>query len=258
MAAELRALEQTITAAAVMLPRIGAVFIVLPIFEPSLLNGVVRAGLAGLLALFLAPLAGDLPALPLGMLLAVVLKEAFIGALLGLAFGIFIWAIESVGDLIDFQTGAGNAAFFEPVAGHQNGPTGEFLRQLAITLFVSAGGLLALVGALIDSFRLWPVHAFFPNLGRVLAEFAIRQGDTLFTWIVKLAAPVLLVLLLVDVGMGLVGRAAPQLNVFTSAQPVKSLLAVLMLVLFLFFLFDSLQQFLQPANGALRFLRDTL
>jgi type III secretion protein T len=144
------------------------------------------------------------------------------------------------------------------VAGHENGVTSEFLGWMVITLFVSAGGLLAMLGVIVDSYRIWPVGSFFPNLGLVLEQFAIRQGDTLFLWIVKLASPVIVVLLLVELGVGLVGRVAPQLNVFVFAQPLKSLLAHLMMLLFLFFVYESLQDFLRPENGVLDFLRSTL
>ena len=74
----------------------------------------------------------------------------------------------------------------------------------------------------------------------------------------KLASPVIVVLLLVELGMGLVGRIAPQLNVFVFSQPLKSLLAHLMMLLFLFFVYESLQEFLRPENGLLDFLRTTL
>jgi type III secretion protein T len=192
------------------------------------------------------------------MMALIAAKEALIGVLIGLGFGVFIWAIQSAGDLIDFQTGAGNAAFFDPAAGHEGGPTGNFLGWLVITLFVSAGGLLVLIGVLIDSYRIWPVASFFPKIGAVIEQFAVRQGDSLFLWIVKLSAPVIFVLLLVDLGMGLVARIAPQLNVFVFAQPLKSLLATLMMLLFLFFLYDSLQIFLRVDNSVLNFLRSTL
>jgi type III secretion protein T len=253
--AELAALEQTVTSAALTLPRLAAVFAVMPFLSGQLLSGFVRAGLLGMLALFMSPIAGEMPELSLGLWLLIACKESLIGLLLGLGFGIFIWAIQSVGDLIDFQTGSANASFFDPVAGHDNGPTGEFLGWLVITLFVAAGGLLALVGVIVDSYRLWPVASFFPNVGKVLEEFAIRQGDTLYLWIVKLASPVLLVLVLVELGMGLISRVAPQLNVFVFSQPLKSLLATLMMLLFLFFVYESLQQFLRPSNGVLEFLR---
>jgi type III secretion protein T len=252
---ELAAFESTFTSAAMTLPRLFSVFAVVPFLSGKMISGLTRNGLLVMLALFMAPVAGDMPSLSIGMWLLIAAKEALIGLLLGLGFGIFIWAVQSVGDLIDFQTGSGNASFFDPVGGHENGPTGEFLGWLVITLFVAGGGLLAILGVIVDSYRLWPVLSFFPDLGKVLEEFTIRQGDTLFLWIVKLAAPVLLVLVLVELGMGLIGRVAPQLNVFVFSQPLKSLLATLLMLLFLFFIYESLQEFLRPSNGVLEFLR---
>ena len=252
---ELAAFESTFTSAAMALPRLFSVFAVVPFLSGKMISGLTRNGLLVMLALFMAPVAGDMPSLSIGMWLLIAAKEALIGLLLGLGFGIFIWAVQSVGDLIDFQTGSGNASFFDPVGGHENGPTGEFLGWLVITLFVAGGGLLAILGVIVDSYRLWPVLSFFPDLGKVLEEFTIRQGDTLFLWIVKLAAPVLLVLVLVELGMGLIGRVAPQLNVFVFSQPLKSLLATLLMLLFLYFIYESLQEFLRPSNGVLEFLR---
>jgi type III secretion protein T len=66
------------------------------------------------------------------------------------------------------------------------------------------------------------------------------------------------VLFLVDLGLGLLGRAAPQLNVFVFAQPLKSLLAVLVMVLWLYFVYESLRGFLLPGNGVLDFLSAAL
>jgi type III secretion protein T len=255
---ELAAIESTFTPIALTLPRLFGVFAVVPFFSGNLMPGTTRNGLLLLLAIFMSPIAGDLPSMALGMWVLVAAKEALIGLLLGLGFGIFIWAIQSVGDLIDFQTGSANAPFFDPVGGHQGGPTGQFLGWVVITLFMSAGGLLAMVAVIVDSFRLWPVATFFPNVGLVLEQFAVRQGDTLFLWTVKLAAPVILVLVLAELGMGLIGRVAPQLNVFVFSQPLKSLLANLMILLFLYFVYDSLQEFLRPENGVLNFLRATL
>jgi type III secretion protein T len=255
---DLPAIEALFTPVALTLPRLLAIFAVVPFLSPNMIGGMVRNGLLLMLAIFLSPLAADLPHATPGMWVLVVLKEGLIGVLLGLGFGMFVWTLQSVGSLIDFQTGSGNASFFDPTAGHSTGPTSQFLGWLAITLFMASGGLLSLLGVVTESYRLWPVGSFMPDPGRVLEAFAIRQGDTLFAWIVKLASPVLLVLLLVEVGAGLISRAAPQLNVFVFSQPLKSLLAVLMMMLFLYFVFDSLHAFLRPENGVLDFLRGAL
>jgi len=251
-------IENLFISIALTLPRLISIFAVAPFLSGKLITGPTRNGLLLMLALFLSPMVGDMPAMNIQTTMLVAAKEALIGMLLGLGFGIFIWAIQSVGDLIDFQTGSANAAFFDPVGGHEGGPTGGFLGWLAITLFVAAGGLIAMLGVIVDSYRLWPIASFFPDLGKVLEEFAIRQGDTLFLWIVKLASPVLLVLILVELGMGLISRVAPQLNVFVFSQPLKSLLATLMMILFLFFVYESLQEFLRPSNGVIEFLRHAL
>jgi type III secretion protein T len=255
---ELGHMEQFFSAVVLTLPRLFAIFAVVPFLSGGMITGTVRNGILLMLAIFMSPVAGEVPAASMATWVFIAGKEALIGVLLGLGFGIFIWAIQSVGDLIDFQTGSSNASFFDPVAGHENGATSEFLGWMVITLFVSAGGLLAMLGVIVDSYRIWPVGSFFPNVGLVLEQFAIRQGDTLFLWIVKLASPVIVVLLLVELGVGLVGRVAPQLNVFVFAQPLKSLLAHLMMLLFLFFVYESLQDFLRPENGVLDFLRSTL
>jgi len=252
---ELASMEKFFSAVVLTLPRLFAIFAVVPFLSGGMITGVVRNGILLMLAIFMSPVAGDMPAASMVTWVLIAAKEALIGVMLGLGFGIFIWAIQSVGDLIDFQTGSSNASFFDPVAGHENGPTSEFLGWMVITLFVSGGGLLAMLGVIVDSYRLWPVASFCPNLGAVLEQFAIRQGDTLFLWIVKLASPVLLVLLLVELGIGLIGRVAPQLNIFVFAQPIKSLLATLMMLLFLYFVYESLQEFLRPSNGVLEFLR---
>ena len=255
---ELKLIENFFSAVALTLPRLLTLFMVTPFFSGSMITGVTRNGVVLVLAIFVSPVAGDMPSMSIAMWALVAAKESLIGLMLGLGFGIFVWAIQSVGDLIDFQTGSASAPFFDPVGGHQGGPTGQFLGWVVITLFMSAGGMLAMVRVIVDSFRLWPVGSFFPDTGQVLEQFVIRQGDTLFLWTVKLAAPVIFVLLLVELGVGLVGRVAPQLNVFAFSQPLKSLLANLMLLLFLYFLYDSLQEFLRPENGVLDFLKATL
>lgn len=245
-------------AVAMTLPRIYALFMVVPFLSGRMLTGAVRHALVFMLAAFMSPAIGDLPPLRIGVVLSLVAKEALIGFMLGMGFSVFLWAIESAGDLIDFQTGSGNASFFDPVAGHERGPTAQFLSWTVVTIFISAGGLLAMMGTVLDSFRMWPVGRWLPALDDVLQTFAVHQGDQLFTWIVKLSVPVLAVLLLVELGIGLINRFVPQLDVFTFTQPIKNLLAVFMQLLFLFFVYESLQAFMRPGGGTLQQLDSLL
>jgi type III secretion protein T len=257
-ASDIGLLQAEVVPIVLALPRLLATFLVLPYFAGTAISGAVRNGLVLVLAAFVAP-AVPVATLPgTGAWLLIVGKETLIGLLLGLGFGVFVWALQCVGELIDFQSGTANAAFFDPVAGHEIGPTGDLLFRLVVTLFVSAGGLLGLVGALFESYRLWPVASHFPDAGAVLQAFAVREGDAILAWIIKLAAPVIFVLVLIDLGVGLVGRAAPQLNVFVVAQPLKGLLAILVLALVLHIVYAGLQDFLRPDNSVLQFLRHVL
>ncbi|MFM0036926.1 type III secretion system export apparatus subunit SctT [Paraburkholderia strydomiana] len=243
-----------------VMPRLLPMMLIVPVFGERVLTGLVRNGLIVVIALFASPIVDvpELAAIPPLLWMLILAKEALIGVLLGFTFSAVLWAIESVGHLIDFQTGSGNAAFFDPVSGAEGGPSGAFLNFLAITLFVTGGGLHLMLTLFLESYRLWPVDALTPNAHRVLDQFAIRATDSMLRATVKLATPVILVLVLAELGLGLIGRAVPQMNVFMLSQPVKSSLAFLMMALFLYFVYGSLQAFLAPDSPLFALLRATL
>jgi type III secretion protein T len=234
-----------------LLPRPFVLFLVVPFLSRTMIPGAVRRGLIFLLGMLMLPLAGPAEGVAPLQALVIAAKEGLIGLVLGLGLGVFMWAIQSVGDLVDFHTGAANAQFFDPAFGHQGGPTGQFLGWLMAVMFVSAGGLTGVVGLLAESYRVWPLAAPLPDLPRLLEAFAIHEADTLFNWIVKLGAPVLMVLMLVDFGLGLLGRFVPQFNVFVIAQPLKSLVAIFMLLVCLGLLYEALADFVRPGSNVL-------
>ncbi|MFM0604099.1 type III secretion system export apparatus subunit SctT [Paraburkholderia sediminicola] len=243
-----------------VMPRLLPIMLIVPVFNEQIVTGLVRNGLAVVIAAFVAPVIdpaqiADLPFLIWCLLAA---KEALIGILLAGAMSAVLFAIQGVGYLIDFQTGSGNAAFFDPMGGHDGGPTSGFLNYVAITLFVTAGGLQMIVQLFAQSYTWWPIGALTPNLSAVLSTFILRQTDAVFVWMVKLAAPVVIVLVLVEAGIGLIGRAVPQLNIFTFSQPVKSALAMLMMVMFMPLVYASLHAQLSPDSGMIALLRSLL
>lgn len=251
---------RTVRPAVIVLPRVLPIMMIVPAFSSSVLTGLVRNGFMAVVILFVGP-AMDLSSLqglaPL-MWVGLVAKEALIGILLGYTFGAVMWAIATAGALIDFQTGASNQSFFDPVAQYETGPCAGFLNLLAITLFVTSGGLNLLLSALFASYRLWPVASFAPKFGVALLPFIARGATSIMMWTVKLAAPVVMVLVLVELGFGLVSRAMPQLNVFLMSQAVKSAVAVLMMALFLPFVYASLHAYLGPDNTLLELLKSML
>ena len=231
-----------------LLPRPFVLFMVVPFLSRKMIPGSVRRGVIFLLGILMLPLAGSAEGITPVQAIGIAAKEGLIGLLLGLGLGVFMWAVHSVGDLVDFHTGASNAQFFDPAFGHQGGPTGQFLGWVMAVLFVSAGGLTGVVALIAESYRIWPLGAALPDLPRLLEAFAIYEADSLFNWIVKLGAPVLMVLMLVDFGLGLLGRFVPQFNVFVIAQPLKSLVAIFMILLCLGLLNEALLQVVRPGT----------
>ncbi|MGH8241462.1 MAG: type III secretion system export apparatus subunit SctT, partial [Steroidobacteraceae bacterium] len=222
------------------MPRILAALIVAPLFPPGIFPTLLRSAIVVSLSLGLYPHFAAMAPVTLAPLawLALLGKEILLGALIGVAVGVLIWVFESVGALIDVQVGLSNGLLFDPFGGHQGGPTAAFMAQLAVILFVAGGGLYVLVSLLYESFRIWPVASFYPTLTLGIADFGTAQMGSLAQLLVRLAAPVILLLLLVDFGFGLLNRVVPQLNVFFFTMPIKGVLAALMIAVYLSYLVD--------------------
>jgi type III secretion protein T len=108
---------------------------------------------------------------------------------------------------------------------------GAYLGRLAGYLFAAFGGLTLFVDLLLSSFAVWPVLSRFPDLKAAGSMFFVERFDELMRLMLLLAAPALCVLTLLEFGLGFMNRYSPQLNVFTLSMPLKSLLAILILLL---------------------------
>jgi len=213
--------------------RLLVVFVVLPATSDQVLPGGARNGVVYLIAWFIA--AGQ-PADTLARLdgvtaLILVGKEMFIGMVIGYVASPVFWIAQSVGVVIDNMAGFNNVQTSNPLRGEQATPVSNVLIQFAIVLFYVSGGMLFLLGAIFASFRWWPLTATLPSLDALADSFLISQVDGIAAATVKLAAPVMLVLVLIDLGFGLVAKAADKLEPTTLSQPVRGAVALLMLVL---------------------------
>lgn len=224
----------------IAMPRILAAATVAPLFPAALFPVLLRSTIVVSLSLGMYPHHAEMQPIALAPLawLAMLGKEILIGALIGLAMGALIWMFEGVGALIDVQVGLSNGLIFDPFGGHQGGPMAAFMAQLAVVLFVVGGGLYVFVSLLYESFLLWPVASFYPALNAGIVDFGAGYAGSLAELLVRLAAPVILLLVLVDLGFGLLNRVVPQLNVFFFTMPIKGVLAALMLALYLSYLAD--------------------
>jgi type III secretion protein T len=229
-----------LTALAWAQPRTLALFMALPLFNPQLVPGMLRLGIAGAAGMLVAPaLVPHLHAPPgAAQSLPLVCKEAFIGFVLGYALAIPFWAFEAVGFIIDNQRGASIAATLNPLTGNDSSPLGLLFNQAFIVFFLVSGGMLLMLGILYDSFRLWPVFSGMPALHADTVPLLLAQLDRLVRLALLYGAPVIVAMFLSELGLALVSRFVPQLQVFFLAMPIKSGLALLVLVLYANTLFE--------------------
>lgn len=242
------------------LPRIGAALLVLPLLPPSVVPQQLRAGVAISLALVVWPTyAAQTAAMTwdFGGTLGYLLKEVLIGALIGYAMGVMIWALGCVGELIDVQVGFNNAQIFEPFSGHPGGPVARLLTQLGVLLFISVGGLHVFLQLLYESIVLWPPDKFYPQFTAAWRDMTIARSGTVLEWATRWATPVIAALLVVELGIGLINRVAQQFNSFYFAMPVKALTAVLVLGLLVAHLVDVVRQDLVPSAQWLEMIDST-
>ena len=238
----------------VSMPRFAAAFMVLPLLVRKIVPRMVRNGFFIMLALVACPAVAAAGvgtgwgSVQWAVFLA---KEVFIGAMIGYAVGLSLWVLMAVGDLVDHQAGFTNVQIFDPFGGHARGPFSVLMSQLAVMMFMGFGGLHVLMQLLYESLLLWPPGFFVPHLGVEFRDLALSSSATMLEAATRLAAPVIACLLLVELGIGLINRAASQLNSFYFSMPIKAITAILVLALLLAHLADVFEQQILSAQHLL-------
>ncbi|WP_253383452.1 type III secretion system export apparatus subunit SctT [unidentified bacterial endosymbiont] len=166
-------------------------------------------------------------------------QEIMIGVLIGFVAGIPFWAIDSAGSLIDTVRGSSMGNIYNPSLSESSTLLGVFFSQLLTVVFFSCGGINALMTALYQSYVLFPPGGHIV-LNHSLLVFLKQQWDLLFTLFLKFSLPAVGIMLLTDIAMGLLNRTAQQLNVFFLAMSIKSVLALLVLMITLVFSLSDL------------------
>jgi type III secretion protein T len=227
------------------LPRFLAAFIVMPLLTAAIIPRFVRAGFIVVLVIVAhpsVPINGFSADYHIWSWFAFILKELFIGSMIGYGTGIIAWAFMTMGELLDDQTGFNNAQIFDPFGGYSQGPIAVLLGQIGGMLFLGFGGLHVFIQLLYESILLWPPGSLTPNVGAVLTNFSIDISASILETAARLAAPVIGALLIVELGIGLINRVASQLNTFYFSLSIKAIVGLLMLVLFLSHLADIVRQ----------------
>ncbi len=221
-------------------------FVMLYLFPPTadgILQGVLRNGIVLLFSAFIAY--GQPVSLYTSLtgtsLVVIGLREAAIGLVLGFSASTVFWVAEGAGIYVDNLAGYTNVQIANPLREEQSTPTGTLLAQIASVAFWTFGGMTFLLGALYESYHWWPLSAATPVPANVLESFVLQQTDLLMQTTAKLAAPMTLILLLVDFAFGFMAKSSEKLEPMTLSQPVKGALTVMMLALFVGIFVDQIR-----------------
>lgn len=238
-----------ILAAVLAMARFGGAFAICPALTDSMIPGIARqTAILGFAFLAVPYIHGMMPPGEPNLWFFMVLaaREAFIGFLLGFFAAMPFWIAENVGNFIDNQRGATMGEIYSPLSGTQVSTLGIFFTQIVSTLFFTCGAILIFLGALYTSYSIWPVFpeltqsAGMPELASDAPTQLLTALDGMLRITVIIAAPVIILMFLATLGLGLVNRTAPQLNVFFLSLPIKSALGIAFLVIYLPFIMDML------------------
>ena len=212
--------------------RVGSALMLLPGFGESFVSPRVRLLIALALTVVVTPVVGDTlpvaPESPLAMLMMLG-SEIAVGLFLGALARMLLAALHMAGVVIGFQSSLANADLFDPINATQGSLFGAFLNILGVFLVFMSDLHHLMLMAIADSYTVF-APADLPTIG----DAASTAVDTLarsFTVAMQIAAPFIVVGLIFYLGIGLLARLMPQVQIFFIAIPVQVTLAILVMVL---------------------------
>ena len=223
------------------LARILALLAAAPPFNNAALSVRVRLmlGLAIAIAITpaLPPIAPLEPASGIG--LWILAQQLLIGFAMGFSLRLVFSAVDLAGNMIATQMGLGFATFYDPQNTAQTPVVSEFMGLLTLLIFMAINGHLMLIATLTHSFTVIPISATAPASGTWLN--LANAGVVVFSSGLLLALPILVALLITNVALGVLSRAAPQLNLFAVGFPLTLALGFAMLIISMSYLGAPLQ-----------------
>lgn len=216
----------------IVFARVGAAIMFMPGFGEIYVAPRFRLVIAGALALLLTPvLAQSLPALPASpfTLMLVLFGEITVGAFLGLIGRIILSALHTAGTVLSFQIGLANALGYDPVAAEQSAVPALLLSTAGVLVVFAANLHHVMLTALAESYNVFtpgvmpPIDDFSMVITRLVADTFILG--------VQLAAPFIAVGLVFYLGVGVLARLMPQVQIFFVAMPVQIFLGITVMAL---------------------------
>lgn len=238
--------------------RFGTAMMIMPGVGDSFVPANIRLYIALGLSLVITPLIRPYipsPLPPFGIMASLIVIEFITGLFIGSIARILMMALDTAGMLISMVSGISNAQVFNPSLAVQGSLFGAFFSVMGVTLVFVTNLHHLLIYGLVESYQLFPIGGV-PNTGD-MAELIARAVSASFMTGFQIALPFVVISLVLFVGMGVLSRLMPQIQIFMIAIPLQILLALITLAITLpaialFFIaqFESgMVYFLSQGNG---------
>ena len=183
------------------------------------MSGKIMLGIV--IAMIMAPVIPPGPAAdPMSMAgLLIVLQEMLVGLALGFAIRIVFAAVEMAGEVVSATMGLGFASVFDPQTKGRSSAVSQFLALISTMAILAINGHLLLLEVLAESFVTMPISATPASAGLMLQ--LVKWAGAIFSVGLQLSLPIVAALLITNVALGILTRAAPQLNIFGIGFPVS-------------------------------------
>lgn len=227
--------------------RISSMMMAAPVFGARMLPVRIRIMMALTISIVTVPLLPPVPAVdPLSFAAAGILfQQILIGVATGLIIQMVFQSLVIAGEAIANGMGLGFARMVDPANGVQVPVISQFFVVLATLLFVILNGHLLLIQLMIHSFEILPISETGLSLPAMKA--VVNWGSQMFVGGLMVALPAVTALLVVNISMGVITRAAPQLNIFAVGFPLMILLGFIFLTATLPSVFAQFTQLLMDS-----------
>ncbi|MFZ4574550.1 MAG: flagellar biosynthetic protein FliR [Phycisphaerales bacterium] len=242
-----------VQAGALLVARITPIASLTPVFGGNVAPKRYRFAIAIMLAACFAPAVTPATLDNIPAFHWLLLKEALIGLVLSLLISVMFETYVAAGKLIDDSRGAGNAELFDPFNNRQQSTLGQWLYSGAIAAFLGLGGHKLVLEALVTGIESYPIFSL-PSAAQMQAASPvalIAPVGELVVAALRLAAPVMIMALAVDLGLGVINRFSPTIPATVLGFGVKGLLAPLLAAAALTLAMTSpMERFMELLNRA--------
>ena len=222
-------LETTIGRVLIVGSRVSALMVFAPFFASATIPPRIKASLTVALTALLYPVVGaSLPALSGTSGWLVVGGEFVIGLIMGITLQFVFEGVVLAGQIVGFQVGHSLANLINPLNDVETPILSNFYQMVALLIFLQLDVHHWVLRGLVKSFQYCPPGMVVVN--SVVAEQVWRAAGGMLVMAVQIAIPVLVATILIDISLGFLGRASPQLPVLLVGFSVKSVVALLVVV----------------------------